>query len=663
MNVRSLKVIPLWGLDFLTPTHGLFKDRLDTEVEHVPRDATKLDVKRNFLPILTALVKGARTSNFTKSDILQTTRALVNLHTYFSESKHWGAIWTSTTVKDAWRNLWISQDLVSPTPSDTWFQTEIPTVAQLDAALDLWYRYLFIFSIPLPERIPAIFQASHHSVSASYGIVCKIKRGCTLQIWDHAISWRETNLYLSSDLCAMAPFVRNALLGLMRVTSQLILHHADTILPCADFFNPGWEVEIGTSQGRLEHRNTFKRKIDPVVNGIPDMSKFAPIKETKSKLPTVTMLSHVWYAKDIKTAILAADIIVNEWGFNDYRLDIYGAIDKAPSYSTDCFEIIASKSLPRFVTLCGEANPTTVLEKTWVFLNSSISEGLPLALGEAALTGAPVVCTDVGASLRVLTDPDTGACYSAVVAPNDARNLARAQINFLALLDEWAPYAEDPEGFVAPTVSDKPTADEVAQITQRMYDKTQQRKALGMRSREIVQKSFGGERYLREHEQMLWIGKARYDRARAPAVPKKAARPLMPNLPVPSNVWGTASIGPGPRPVLDRRFTTTSSVQTMSMMNNSVGATTLMTPGIRSLFDSGTSGGYRNGASRASTLFVQSALNPSPVKKVMPARVTLLARGGGYDSSERSSQTSLKTRRLPKEDTFVHDITVALEQV
>lgn len=130
MNVRSLKVIPLWGLDFLTPTHGLFKDRLDTEVEHVPGDATKLDIKRNFLPILTALVKGARTSNFSHGDIMQTTRALVNLNTYFSESKHWGAVWTSSIVKEAWRNLWISEDLVSPTPSEGWFQTEIPTIAQ-----------------------------------------------------------------------------------------------------------------------------------------------------------------------------------------------------------------------------------------------------------------------------------------------------------------------------------------------------------------------------------------------------------------------------------------------------------------------------------------------------------------------------------------------------
>ncbi|EPQ63420.1 Bgt-5071 [Blumeria graminis f. sp. tritici] len=511
INVRSLKIIPLWGLDFLTPTHGLFKDRLDAQVEHIPSYATKLDVEQNFIPILTALVRSARTIKFKQSDINQATRALVNLNTYFSGSKHWRAIWTSTIVKNAWRNLWSSPELVSPTPSEKWFQAEIPTIGQLDTALELWFRYLFIFSIPIPEKIPAIFQASHHGTSASYGVVCKLKRNCILQIWDHAISWREANLYLSSDLCNMAPFIRNSLLGLMNATSKLVLHHADIILPCADYFNAGWEIEIGTGQGLIEHRNKFKRKIDPVVNGIIDISRFRPVEKIESDKPTVTMLSHVWYAKDIKTAILAADVIVNEWGFKDYRLKIYGAIDKAPSYSTDCFEIIASKSLSRYVTMCGESNPASVLRKTWVFMNSSISEGLPLALGEAALSGAPVVCTNVGASLQVLTDIENGKCYSAIVAPNDPRGLARAQINLLAMLDEWAAYADDSEGFLVPTIPEKPTQKEIEIITARMYEKTEQRKALGMKSRRIVQKSFDGKRYLREHEQMLWIGKIRHE--------------------------------------------------------------------------------------------------------------------------------------------------------
>jgi hypothetical protein len=149
-----------------------------------------------------------------------------------------------------------------------------------------------------------------------------------------------------------------------------------------------------------------------------------------------------------------------------------------------------------------------------VFLNSSISEGLPLALGEAALTGAPIVCTDVGASRRVLTDPDDGSCYSAVVAPNDARSMARAQIKLLALLEEWQPYAEEGVGSDDSSFPQDPTPEDVTRITQRMYDQADARRRLGLKARGIVQKSFSGDRYLRLHEQMLWIGKARKDMSR-----------------------------------------------------------------------------------------------------------------------------------------------------
>jgi len=151
-------------------------------------------------------------------------------------------------------------------------------------------------------------------------------------------------------------------------------------------------------------------------------------------------------------------------------------------------------------------------------LNSSISEGLPLALGEAALTGAPVVCTDVGASLRVLTNPEDGSCFSEVVAPNDARAMARAQIKILALLEEWSQYAD--YSACSQTTHDAslpetPRPEDVTRITQRMYEQSDARRALGMKSRAIVQKSFSGDRYLREHEQMLWVGKARHDMARS----------------------------------------------------------------------------------------------------------------------------------------------------
>ncbi|KAK0103247.1 hypothetical protein ONS95_005281 [Cadophora gregata] len=506
-NVQSLKVVPLWGLDFLHPVHGVFHNKLDSEVNPVARNAKFEDIQKTFIPALTALVKAARAKTLSASDIHQATRALVDLNTYFEGPRHWASVWTSDAVKNAWRNLWLSETLPNTKPPSEWFETELPTLGHLDAAMDLWFRYLFIFSIPVPEEIPAVFQASHHSVSASYGVVCKMKRNCTLQIWDHAISWRETNLYLSSALCVLQPFVRNSLLGLMRVTAVLALHHADQVLPCADFFNIGWEIEVGSHYGNLEHRRKFARKIDPVVNGIPDMKKFSPVADISTEKPTVTMLSHVWFAKDIKTAILAANVIVNEWGFKDYQLHIYGALDKDPVYSAECQEILASKSLGENLTLMGTSDPKTVLATSWLFLNSSVSEGLPLALGEAALTGVPVVCTDVGASLRVLTDKDDGSRFSEVVAPNDAQSLARAQINILAMIGEWAKYADDKPGEKAPVLPFKPGPEDVAIITARMYEKKTQRRKLGLMARNIVQKAFSGERYLREHEQMLWIGK------------------------------------------------------------------------------------------------------------------------------------------------------------
>jgi hypothetical protein len=79
----------------------------------------------------------------------------------------------------------------------------------------------------------------------------------------------------------------------MRLAAQLNLQHADVILPCTNYFNPGWEIEIGTCEGTLENRKRFERKIDPVVNGICNMDSFDPIEVIRTEKPTVTMLSHV----------------------------------------------------------------------------------------------------------------------------------------------------------------------------------------------------------------------------------------------------------------------------------------------------------------------------------------------------------------------------------
>jgi hypothetical protein len=139
-NVESLKVIPLWGLDFMHPSHGMFTNKLDSEVDHLVKEATITDIKTNFIPTLTALVRGARAINMTSAEVKQATRALVNLNTYFEDSRHWKEVWTSEIVKDTWRKLWLADDMPNAQPPSEWFRTELPTLGHFDTALELWFR-------------------------------------------------------------------------------------------------------------------------------------------------------------------------------------------------------------------------------------------------------------------------------------------------------------------------------------------------------------------------------------------------------------------------------------------------------------------------------------------------------------------------------------------
>ena len=236
------------------------------------------------------------------------------------------------------------------------------------------------------------------------------------------------------------------------------------------------------------------------------MIAFSPITAIRSENPTAIMLSNVQFIKDVKNAVFAADVIINDFGFKTYNLWVYGAKDRQPSYALETEDIIVSRGLAQNVKLAGFGSPKEVLKDAWLFMNSSLSEGLPLAIGEAALSGVPIVATEVGATAEVLTDADDPSIrYGEVVPPNDPVALARAQISLLAMLGPWAKYTSD--ATPPPALPEKFTRHDVEWITQRMHDKTRDRQALGMRLRDVVLRKFHGDRYLREHEQMYWVHK------------------------------------------------------------------------------------------------------------------------------------------------------------
>ena len=234
------------------------------------------------------------------------------------------------------------------------------------------------------------------------------------------------------------------------------------------------------------------------------MDTFEPIETIQTTDPTVVMLSNVQFIKGVKTAITAAGVIINDFGFKNYNLIVYGATDRQPSYVIESAQMISDLGIGNNVRLGGFGSPREVLKDAWLFMNSSLSEGLPLAVGEAALFGIPIVATDVGATAQVLTDvDDPSILYGEVVPPNDPIGLARVQISLLAMVGPWAKFTSD--DVAPPPLPITFTPEDVIWLEQRMHDKMDDRRKLGLRLRDVVMRKFNGTRYLREHEQMYWV--------------------------------------------------------------------------------------------------------------------------------------------------------------
>ena len=188
-------------------------------------------------------------------------------------------------------------------------------------------------------------------------------------------------------------------------------------------------------------------------------------------------------------AIVAAGEIINHWNLKSFKLYVYGSTTMDPPYVERCKSVISQKNLVDNVFLMGFGNATKVLPRGWLFLNSSESEGLPLALGEAGLAGLPVVCTNVGGSYEVTSD--SSGIYGAIAPPSDSKSLSRCILKVLAMTDELGNASLS--SFIG-----KPK-----ELEKRIHSVCSERRQLGMRYRSYIKNAFGISRYLREHEQLI----------------------------------------------------------------------------------------------------------------------------------------------------------------
>jgi glycosyltransferase involved in cell wall biosynthesis len=183
---------------------------------------------------------------------------------------------------------------------------------------------------------------------------------------------------------------------------------------------------------RAVERAATREGLDPararVIASAADPNVFrppVPIPVRDGQLVVVTVGALRWvkgyeYALAAIARLAAAGVPV--------RYEIVGAEPRARDEQGERDRILATvrdSGLGDRVELHGqlsEANVVRLLQQADVFLQASLSEGMPTAVLEAMACGLPVVATDVGGTSEVLTDGVEGV----LVPPRDPRAAADA---------------------------------------------------------------------------------------------------------------------------------------------------------------------------------------------------------------------------------------------
>ncbi|KAI9346990.1 hypothetical protein BDR26DRAFT_92204 [Obelidium mucronatum] len=511
-NIRSITYLPLFDNDFGNPMENFYKTTLFAELRDRSIKTTDEVVVTQFLPLVTQLVDACMTGNLDSRRIQQDEQMVVGLYQYF-RVYDWKLSWDHPLTQKTWVRLMLNK-AKELEQNGTLLGQESPTLAHISMLFTLIVRLLLILSKEIPN-IPVV-HVSHHGTQSLIAVISKIIHGSSVIIWDHGMLWRERLFALCRD--GMPPFTQIGFIGFTRLCTRLVYHRSDYVTPCTNVQNRMWASHLGGGKYLNEaERCALMSKCSAVLNGM-NLKRFTIKRELARKTPTAVMLSHISPVKDVMNAIQAAFYIVHEFKLTSYELHVYGSPNMDMDYTLACTAAIKDLNLESNVTLKGLGNPALVLPTGWIFVNSSITEGLPLAIGEASLCGLPVVCTNVGGSLEVISDLKTGALYGAIVPPSRSRQLALAQLKVLGMTDGLDSFV-DPSRSDSPMVSVQDLIASPEALETRIMDPEigKLREQLGEMFSKKTQSVFSIARYCREHEQVLWLG-ALYARLKIPGL-------------------------------------------------------------------------------------------------------------------------------------------------
>jgi polysaccharide biosynthesis protein PelF len=140
-------------------------------------------------------------------------------------------------------------------------------------------------------------------------------------------------------------------------------------------------------------------KLEVIPNGV-DYQSYSKIKQKKNSRPTIALIGRVVPIKDVKSYIMACDILRKR--FPDLLAYVLGPTDEDETYFQECQDMVSFLKLSETVLFTGRVQLSDYLEHIEVNVLTSISEGQPLVILELGAVGIPSVATNVGACAELI---------------------------------------------------------------------------------------------------------------------------------------------------------------------------------------------------------------------------------------------------------------------
>jgi glycosyltransferase involved in cell wall biosynthesis len=146
------------------------------------------------------------------------------------------------------------------------------------------------------------------------------------------------------------------------------------------------------------------KKLEVIPNGV-DWPTYSKIVQKKTSRPTIALIGRVVPIKDIKSYILACDILRRK--IPNLLAYLIGPTDEDQPYFEECKEMVRFLGLEDTISFTGRVKLTDYMDQIDVNVLTSISEGQPLVILEMGAVGIPSVATNVGACEELILGSDT----------------------------------------------------------------------------------------------------------------------------------------------------------------------------------------------------------------------------------------------------------------